>query len=346
MATTGQLRESLERIAKARVTVFGDFCLDAYWLLDDQQTELSIETGLPLRRVREQRYSLGGAGNVVANLVDLGVHAVRAVGVVGKDVFGYALHALLEEKAVHLDGFEIDHAWQTMVYAKPCAGGREDNRIDFGAFNAMWSEMEDRLLDNLKQAAAASDIVILNQQVPRGVTGDSMLRKLNKVITSHPDVKFLVDARHTPALYAPSILKLNATEACRYIGVPEHADLPEAKAVEFAASIHRKTGKPAFITRGEQGMVFAEDGAVGLVAGLHIAGEVDTVGAGDTVASALAAVLGSGGGSQMAAEIANLAAMVTVQKLRTTGTATPQEILRAAADTLSKSETQNALESA
>jgi phosphoglycolate phosphatase-like HAD superfamily hydrolase len=51
------------------------------------------------------------------------------------------------------------------------------------------------------------------------------------------------------------------------------------------------------------------------------------VGAGDTVVSAIAAVLGSGQDSLTAAQIANIAAAVTVQKLQTTGTATPAEIL-------------------
>ena len=75
----------LARIRKVRAAVFGDFCLDAYWLLEPGERELSVETGLPVRRVQRQRYSLGGAGNVVANLAALGVAEVHAVGLVGRD---------------------------------------------------------------------------------------------------------------------------------------------------------------------------------------------------------------------------------------------------------------------
>ena len=82
------LEESLTAITEARVAVFGDFCLDCYWLIDPNLAELSLETQLPVHRVRQQRYSLGGAGNVAANLVDLGVGQVRAVGLVGGDLFG------------------------------------------------------------------------------------------------------------------------------------------------------------------------------------------------------------------------------------------------------------------
>ena len=59
------LETVLRKISDGRVSVFGDFCLDAYWLIDADDSELSVETGLPVRRMRQQRYSLGGAGNVV-----------------------------------------------------------------------------------------------------------------------------------------------------------------------------------------------------------------------------------------------------------------------------------------
>lgn len=50
---TGNWFESiLEDIGQVRVTAFGDFCLDAYWLIDPDESETSVETGLPVRRVR------------------------------------------------------------------------------------------------------------------------------------------------------------------------------------------------------------------------------------------------------------------------------------------------------
>ena len=42
----------LERMPQATVAVFGDFCVDGYWTLGREESELSIETGLPVRRVR------------------------------------------------------------------------------------------------------------------------------------------------------------------------------------------------------------------------------------------------------------------------------------------------------
>ena len=41
-----RLREILEQIKNVEVAVYGDFCLDAYWMLDPQGSEVSVETGL------------------------------------------------------------------------------------------------------------------------------------------------------------------------------------------------------------------------------------------------------------------------------------------------------------
>jgi rfaE bifunctional protein kinase chain/domain len=326
------LETSLSDITKVKATVFGDFCLDAYWFLDSDEAELSVETGLPLRRVREQRYSLGGAGNVVANLVDLGVGEVRAVGVAGKDVFGAALVDLLRSRGVNMDGFEAADGWQTMAYAKPCRGEKEENRIDFGAFNLAAPELQNRLIANLTAAAKVSDVVILNQQVPGGLSDRKMIERINAVMAQHQKVKIVVDARHYASCYAPAVQKLNAAEAGLFLGESFEGYLPLAKAKDFAHRISAKTRNAVFLTRGEHGIVVADDGKVDVINGLQIVDRIDTVGAGDAVVASLAAALGSGQDAITAAKMANVAAMVTVRKLHTTGTASPEEIREAARD--------------
>lgn len=322
------LELALAPLSQVNAAVMGDFCLDAYWLFDTETTELSVETGLPVRRVRTQRYSLGGAGNVVANLADLGVCSIRAIGVAGTDLFGAEMLRLLEAYGVKTqNGMVIDPDWQTMVYSKPCAGPTEENRIDFGAFNLLGATTIDALITALEEAAAVSDVVILNQQVPAGVSPPEVIERINKCIAKFPDTRFIVDARHRPNLYHGAILKLNASEAAQYLGKSGDACFSEAEVRGLALSISQKTGHPVFLTRGEHGIVVAQNGEVQEVPGIQVLGDTDTVGAGDTVVSALAAALGSGQDPLVAARLANTAAMVTVQKLQTTGTATPAEIL-------------------
>lgn len=324
-----EISSLLKAIRGTTVTVFGDFCVDAYWSLDETETELSVETGLPIRRVVAQRYSLGGAGNVVANLADLGVGSVHAVGVAGTDMFGEKMRSLLKEQGAEMAGYVADADYQTMVYAKPCFGLREDSRLDFGAFNTIGKAVEDELIKNLDAAAKASNAVILNQQIPAGVSRPAVIERINKVIAAHPKVMFVVDARHYPEHYKGTAMKLNMSEAARLLGEANAEAFSEIQAKDFALRISQKTGKPAFITRGEHGLVVAANGETMVVPGIQVLQQVDPVGAGDAVVSALAAALAAGATPATAAVLANVAAMITVKKLQTTGTASPAEIMAA-----------------
>lgn len=327
------LERTIAPFSNLRIAVLGDFCLDVYWPLDTESTELSVETGLPVRRVKAQRHSLGGAGNVVANLLDLGVRQVQAIGIVGKDLFGGELLRLLRELGVATEsGMVTDERWQTMVYVKPCNGEVEESRIDFGAFNTLTSEMVDALIAALEKAAATNDVVILNQQVPAGVSNQEVIERINAAIAKYPKVHFVVDARHRPDLYRGAILKLNTREAARLLDQKQADSLSTDQVKDLARSISHKTGKPAFITRGEHGIVVADGETVHEVPGIQVVEKTDPVGAGDTVVATLAAVIGSGQLPLAAAQLANIAAMITARKLQMTGTATPAEILAVGPD--------------
>ncbi len=337
MLTIAEQQSWLDRavapLSQVRVGVLGDFCLDAYWQLDTGETEFSIETGSPVRRVRSQKYSLGGAGNVVANLIDLGVDSVQAIGVVGTDIFGGELLRLLSARGVDVRGrMVIDEHWQTMVYTKPCCGDQEESRIDFGAFNVLTEKMIDALIAALEKAASENDVVVLNQQIPRGVSNLTVIERINKVIAENPGTHFVVDARHRPDLYRGAVLKLNIQEAARFLGNSLDDSVSTQTVRDFARRISQKTGKAVFLTRGEHGILVADGDAIHEVPGIQIVEKTDPVGAGDTVVAVLAAVLGSGQPPRVAAKLANIAATITVRKLQTTGTATPAEILSVGAE--------------
>jgi len=322
------LEDVLARLPRVRATVFGDFCLDAYWWIDQDETEKSVETTLPLRRVRQQRYSLGGAGNVVANLIGLGVKEVRAIGATGEDLFGRELRRQLEEMRVDTSEMVILKApWQTMVYAKPHRGEQEDNRVDFGSFNALSEEATETLIAALYRAAKTSDIIILNQQIPAGISSPAVIGRINGVISEHPETRFIVDARHRAALYDGAVLKLNTREVTHVLGeVTEQSAIPVTQAKTYAQRLSQKTHQPVFLTRGENGLIVADKDVVHEIPGIQVIERTDSVGAGDTAVAALAAVIGSGGDPVEAATFANIAASITVRKLQTTGIATLEEI--------------------
>jgi sugar/nucleoside kinase (ribokinase family) len=128
------------------------------------------------------------------------------------------------------------------------------------------------------------------------------------------------------------ILKLNAKEAARLTegigGVDGTA--PARPLRSSAQAIAARTGKPVFVTRGDAGILLYDGSRYAELPAVPLSAPIDTVGAGDTALSGIAACIAAGGSPIEAAELANLAAAVTVKKLKETGAATPEEILRVA----------------
>ncbi len=330
-----RLKALLDAIAATRVAVMGDFCIDAYWVLDPSGSEISLETGKLTQTVGQQRYGLGGAGNVVNNLVDLGVGQVYAVGVVGEDLFGRAMKAMLTAAGVNADGMVVQSAgWDTAVYGKPYLDRQEQSRVDFGAFNEISAETEDRLIENLRSTLRSVQAVILNQQIVRGINSDALIAKLNQVMAEHPDHIFIVDSRHKSGQYAGAILKLNDIEAGRLVGVPRQVgDVVLLEEVhDYITKLYKRTDRPVFVTRGARGCVGYDGETMWDVPGVQILTPVDPVGAGDASVSAMAGALAAGGTVGEAAELGNFAAAVTVRKLEQCGTAAPAEILEIGGD--------------
>lgn len=321
---------TLNRMTTCSLAVFGDFCVDAYWDLHDGEAEFSVETGLKVNRVQKQRYSLGGAGNVVANLAALGVASVRSIGMGGTDPFGSTMQDILTSYPNYPCDVIQDPAWETMVYAKPCIGTQEESRFDFGAFNDLSVSATEQLLELLESAAAKQDVVILNQQVESGLSSPQLIERINGIIARSKKAVFLVDARHHLGDYEGALLKVNMSEAAKLLGEAPVGLHEDDRAIEFAARVYQRTSKPAFVTRSERGIAVATAEGVTLVPGLHVEEPIDSVGAGDTVVATVGAALAAGATPWQAATLANLAATVTVRKLQTTGTASANEILAAA----------------
>ena len=167
--------------------MIGDFCLDAYWFIDEAMSEISIETNEVTRPVAKQRYSLGGAGNVTNNLAALGIKDVRAFGVIGTDPFGAEMVRIMKETGINTDNLIIqEDSWSTHTYAKPYIDDRELNRVDFGNYNILSEETAHRLINNLKKEISEVDIVIINQQVPSGIHTDYFRPLLADLILQFP----------------------------------------------------------------------------------------------------------------------------------------------------------------
>ena len=329
------LKEVLEKIRSVKIAVVGDYCLDAYWFVDESKSEISIETGKPTEPVRRQKYSLGGAGNVANNLAALEIKEINAFGVIGKDPFGAEMISIMNQTGINTKNMLIqDKEWATHVYIKPHVGENEQNRIDFGNFNYLSEETAGRLIQNLEKEIIETDLVIINQQVLSGIHSDYFRQKLVDIIDLFPEKIFIADSRNYTDVYRGAYRKMNDTEAARlceiYKGQGEIVSYQEV--IYAAEQLYERYRKPLFITRGNMGSVVTDDKGISEIGGMMIISRTDTVGAGDSYLAGAAAALAAGYSLETAGEIGTYTAGVTVQKLFQTGTASPEEIFRIGID--------------
>ena len=98
-----ELRQSLADAPNPKILVVGDLMLDRYsW---GNVERISPEAPIPVLRVTREDHRLGGAGNVMMNLLSMGAK-VLACGVTGKDEAGKTILELLRKHKIDTSGVE------------------------------------------------------------------------------------------------------------------------------------------------------------------------------------------------------------------------------------------------
>ena len=320
-----QLNEILARIKDVSVCVIGDICLDAYWRADMRKSILSRETPHHPLPVVKETYSLGGGGNVLANLAALGVGRVRPIALLGDDWRGFLIRRLLSEIGIADDMVFTDPARVSPCYVKPMRKGiadveYEDPRLDFENYTLPDGETERLLLDALDSAARDADILAVCDQTAFGAVTPRIRARLAELAGTVPVV---ADSKYNIARFEGVMIKPNELEVREAVG--DLSETPRAAARRLSL----RSGRPVLLTLGENGSVWCDGDQAVPVAPFPVEPPVDIVGAGDTFLSAFCAAYAAGVSGPDAMAFASLASSVTVKKIGTTGTASPDE-LRAA----------------
>ena len=332
-----RLDELLDRFPYLHVLVVGDFFLDKYLIIDRQFSEVSLETGLEAYQVVDIRHSPGAAGTVTSNLRALGVK-VTALGVIGDDGQGYELRRGLTERGVDVEPLIQRADRFTPTYTKPMVrekDGREHEiqRLDIKNRSPMPAEVEDLVIGQLRALVPRVDGVILADQVPEanyGVITDRVRAEIGELALCHPEVVFAADSRVRIGLFQHIIVKPNAREATLAVRpdwageVNNEPDLELAR--ESGADLFRRNRKPVFLTVGAQGILLFTEAGCEHIPAVPVSGEIDIVGAGDSVMAGIVSALCSGAEPGEAALLGNLVASITIQQIGTTGTATPAQV--------------------
>jgi rfaE bifunctional protein kinase chain/domain len=318
--TQQRAAEIVERVRGRAVVVYGDVMLDEFmW---GEATRVSPEAPVPVVDIQRESVHLGGAANVLANLLALGARA-RVVGVVGDDRAGERLRAELREAgaAAGRNDLVVDAARPTTTKTRIIAHSHGHNqtlvRADREERAPVAGEVESRLVEVLKEAISQSGAFVVSDYDKGGVTPSILAEVLPFAIKR--GVPVLVDPkiRNFDSYRPATLVTPNHHEALRLTNSEDHTD---AGLKVAAQKIRERLGcESVLITRGERGMMLLERDREPVYVETVAREVYDVTGAGDTVIATLGASLAAGASMLEAAVIANHAAGIVVGKV---GTAT------------------------
>jgi D-beta-D-heptose 7-phosphate kinase/D-beta-D-heptose 1-phosphate adenosyltransferase len=318
--TLARLEKIVRGFARARLCVVGDVMLDEYLWGDVER--VSPEAPVPVVHVRRESHALGGAGNVVRNVVAMGAHC-SFCAVVGEDDAGRQIVELLEALGVDSAGVVRDPERPTTRKTRVEARAQQLLRYDRETEAPLTGGAQKRLVASVEAALTENGGVVF-EDYAKGVLAGAVVRRVIRRCREL-GVFVAVDPKDAVSPYrGASLVKPNLRELEAIAGVRVRSDADLERAV---AKLQRKLdGAEVVVTRGAEGMsLFLSDAEP-----LHVRSapfEVfDVQGAGDTAIAALALSRLAGGSLEEAAIIANAAAGIVVGKVGT-ATASPAEIL-------------------
>jgi D-beta-D-heptose 7-phosphate kinase/D-beta-D-heptose 1-phosphate adenosyltransferase len=315
-----RLERILDRFDRIELLVLGDVVLDEYLWGDVDR--VSPEAPVPVVHLRDESTVLGGAGNVVRNVVALGGRC-RFCSVVGDDVAGARVLDLLKELEVDTEGTVVVPGRPTTRKSRVVARSQQIVRFDRETTEPIPTGAVRALLARVEAALASADAVVL-EDYAKGLLTRGTIAKVMKRATA-AGVPVAIDPKHDLASYrGASLLKPNLRETEALTGVDVRGSDDLARAV---AKLRKRVGDvDIVVTRGSEGMTCF---AAGERAGRDVhtlAREVfDVQGAGDTTIAALELARAAGASLLEAAVVANAAAGVVVGKIGT-ATVTRDEI--------------------
>jgi D-beta-D-heptose 7-phosphate kinase/D-beta-D-heptose 1-phosphate adenosyltransferase len=302
-----RVKEICSQFKDKRILIFGDVILDRY--IFGNVDRISPEAPVPVVKVEKEEFRSGGAGNVAANIAQLGAEGLL-MGITGSDIYGDKLAGLQPDSRYIVKSPENS----TLVKTRVISQRQQIVRID--------REVPVQITPAIEARIAALIHRFGKDDIHGIIVSDYAKGTLNRTIMQHLEEKaaalqipITVDPKPPNYHLYRNITGItpNRKEAEALVNKKIESDQQAALAVK---QIRNKFNSIfSIITRGAKGITAGERGkrTFHLPAFNH---EVfDVTGAGDTVVSVLVLALVCGANLREAAALSNTAASIVVEKI-------------------------------
>jgi len=307
------LSNGIDRFTSCRITVVGDVIMDEF--LWGRVDRISPEAPVPVVEVERQSHMLGGAGNVVNNIIALGGQALLC-GVVGNDSMGKKLARIVGKLNNITDGLVVENGRPTTMKTRVVAHSQQVVRVDREE-RPVDEKSIGRILATLKEEINESDAIVV-ADYGKGVVTRSLMDGIRSLSQDNQFILAVDPTVRNLALYKDvTLITPNNYEAQQMSGIQIEDDQSLRRA---GARLLEELGcQMVLITQGDKGMTLFEGSGQTTQIPTVARKVFDVSGAGDTVIATFTLALAAGLTPSQAAVLANLAAGIVVGEV---GTAT------------------------
>ncbi|MEI7541731.1 MAG: bifunctional ADP-heptose synthase [bacterium] len=313
----------IDKFKGQKVLVLGDFILDEY--LYGETERISREAPVLILKYNKTTYLAGGGANPVMNIVDLGAIPIP-VSIVGTDEYSEILLNMMKEKGVDASFIVKTENYSIPVKTRVMAGSvhtvkQQIVRIDRYNEGIMDKQIELKLIENIKKAAANIDVILVSDY-GSGMITDEVIKTVNAL--AKKGKKVVVDSRYGLKKFKyVATATPNETEAGPAVDFEKYEEKNVEYIVKKLATMMKAKGM--IVTRGSRGMIVFENKKIVKVTPFGTDEIVDVSGAGDTVSSIISIALACGAKLADAAYLANIGGGLVVMK-RGVATVTVNEL--------------------
>ena len=316
-----RLKKVLETFKDRQLLVLGDLMIDEYiW---GQVERISPEAPVQVVQVQREAYTLGGAGNVVNNLVSLGAR-VRMASVIGEDANGALLKDEMRQMGVETAGILGDLGRCTICKTRVIAVSQQVVRLDRESRTTISPKLEEQLLDFIGGQLSKVEAVLVSDYL-KGTVTPRILQELIPRAREY-NIPVVVDPKGSDyrKYRGATIITPNKKEAALAAGIELDGEQQVLAAARKLLDDLRL--QATLITRSKEGMSLLERNKPLLTVPAKAREVYDVSGAGDTVVAVLGLGLASNLSFAESAALANIAAGIVVGKVGT-ATVTAEEII-------------------
>ncbi|MCP4694276.1 MAG: D-glycero-beta-D-manno-heptose-7-phosphate kinase, partial [Desulfobacterales bacterium] len=190
----------ISRFSQCEILVVGDLMIDVY--LKGEVERISPEAPVPVVAVQSEEHTLGGAGNVVNNLLALGA-GVTAAGVVGAGPNGSFMIRKFHELGLTTEGVIRESGRPTTRKTRVLAGSQQVLRIDRETIRDISDRSHRAMIKAVEEILPRMDVMLISDYGKGGVTRELIV-----------ELAAMARERETPVIVDPKGLDFS-----RYNGV-------------------------------------------------------------------------------------------------------------------------------